>query len=137
LSVTSSAAVSPEARLRSSSFVHLEAVGSACSKQKSHLADECLLVHRSPVKPSVERVTAGRHVRGCVGAVGVGFVVVRAGARAYFGPRPGVGSRAGDMMFDGVIPLGEALRPLDLSRPSTGEGGGSTRREPAAAHLCD
>jgi hypothetical protein len=22
-------------------------------------------------------------------------------------------------MFDGVIPLGEALRPLDLSRPST------------------
>ena len=23
------------------------------------------------------------------------------------------------MMFDGVIPLGEALRPLDLSRPST------------------
>jgi hypothetical protein len=27
--------------------------------------------------------------------------------------------RVGDMMFDGVIPLGEALRPLDLSRPST------------------
>jgi hypothetical protein len=27
--------------------------------------------------------------------------------------------RAGDMMFDGVTPLGEALRPLDLSRPST------------------
>ena len=27
--------------------------------------------------------------------------------------------RAGDMMFDGVIPLGEALRPLGLSGPST------------------
>ena len=27
--------------------------------------------------------------------------------------------RAGDKMFDGVIPLGEALRPLDLSGPST------------------
>ena len=25
----------------------------------------------------------------------------------------------GDMMFDGVIPLGEALRPLGLSGPST------------------
>jgi hypothetical protein len=63
---------------------------------------------------------------------------VRAGARAYFGPRRGVGSRVGDMMFDGVIPLGEALRPLDLSRPSTGGGGGgSSRRELAAAHLCD
>ena len=34
---------------------------------------------------------------------------VRAGARAYFGPRPGVGSRAGDMMFDGVIPLGVSV----------------------------
>ena len=32
---------------------------------------------------------------------------------------PRVGSGAGDKMFDGVIPLGEALRPLDLSRPST------------------
>ena len=27
--------------------------------------------------------------------------------------------RVGDVMFDGVIPLGEALRPLVLSRPST------------------
>src|SRR6202035_353444 len=27
--------------------------------------------------------------------------------------------RAGGMMFDGVIPLGEALRPLGLLRPST------------------
>jgi hypothetical protein len=26
----------------------------------------------------------------------------------------------GDMMVDGVIPLGEALRPLSLSGPSTG-----------------
>jgi hypothetical protein len=32
---------------------------------------------------------------------------------------PRVGSGAGDMMFDGVIPLGEALRPLNLSRRST------------------
>jgi hypothetical protein len=32
---------------------------------------------------------------------------------------PRVGSGAGDMMFDGVIPLGEALRPLGLSGPST------------------
>jgi hypothetical protein len=32
---------------------------------------------------------------------------------------PRVGSGAGDKMFDGVIPLGEALRPLGLSRPST------------------
>ena len=27
--------------------------------------------------------------------------------------------RAGDKMFDGVIPLVQALRPLNLSRPST------------------
>ncbi|MCA1681401.1 MAG: hypothetical protein LC777_21870, partial [Actinobacteria bacterium] len=32
---------------------------------------------------------------------------------------PRVGCGAGDMMFDGVIPLGEALRPLGLSGPST------------------
>ena len=32
---------------------------------------------------------------------------------------PRVGSVAGDMMCDGVIPLGEALRPLGLSGPST------------------
>ena len=45
---------------------------------------------------------------------------VRAGAQAYLGPRPGVGSPAGDMMVDGVLfPLGEALRPLGLWRPST------------------
>ena len=30
-----------------------------------------------------------------------------------------VGSGVGDMMCDGVIPLGEALRPLGLSGPST------------------
>ena len=54
---------------------------------------------------------------------------VRAGARAYFGPRPGVGSRVGDMMVDGVIPLGEALRPLGLSRPSTR----AWRQEPAGS----
>jgi hypothetical protein len=55
--------------------------------------------------------------RGGVGVLkGTGL---RAGARPYFGPRLGVGSRAGDKMFDGVIPLGEALRPLNLSRPCT------------------
>src|SRR5919106_6695475 len=32
---------------------------------------------------------------------------------------PRVGSGAGDMMCDRVIPLGKALRPLGLSRPST------------------
>ncbi len=32
---------------------------------------------------------------------------------------PRVGSGVGDMMCDGVIPLGEALRPLSLSRPTT------------------
>jgi hypothetical protein len=32
---------------------------------------------------------------------------------------PRVGPGAGDMMFDGVVPLGEALRPLGLSGPST------------------
>ena len=32
---------------------------------------------------------------------------------------PRVGSGAGDMMFDGVIPLVQALRPLGLSGPST------------------
>src|SRR3954451_1627899 len=37
--------------------------------------------------------------------------------------------RAGDMMCDGVIPLGEALRPLGLSRPSTGW----WRRDPAGS----
>ena len=30
----------------------------------------------------------------------------RAGARAYLGPRPGVGSRVGHMMVDGVCPAG-------------------------------
>jgi hypothetical protein len=45
---------------------------------------------------------------------------------------PRVGSGAGDMMFDGGIPLGEALRPLVLSGPATRawrqEGGGSRPR---------
>jgi hypothetical protein len=40
---------------------------------------------------------------GC-GAGAIGWRV-RAGARAYFGPRPGW-FRVGDMMVDGVIPLG-------------------------------
>ena len=41
------------------------------------------------------------------------------------------------MMFDGVIPLGEALRPLGLSGPSTRAWRQERCREPAAAHLCD
>jgi hypothetical protein len=40
---------------------------------------------------------------------------------------------AGDMMVDWVIPLGEALRPLVLSRPSTGVSAAGSR-EPTAAH---
>jgi hypothetical protein len=47
------------------------------------------------------------------------------------GPR--VGSGAGDMMCDGVIPLGEALRPLSLWRRSTGRWQAGACREPAAA----
>ena len=46
-------------------------------------------------------------------------VALRVGARGYFGPRPWGLWWAGEEMFDGVIPLGGALRPLDLSRPST------------------
>jgi hypothetical protein len=42
------------------------------------------------------------------------------------------------MMFDGVIPLGEALRPLSLLRPSTrGDVAAARCGEPAAAHLCE
>jgi hypothetical protein len=42
---------------------------------------------------------------------GVGALAdrVRAGAQPYFGPRPRVGSVAGDKMFDGVIPLGRSF----------------------------
>ncbi len=43
------------------------------------------------------------------------------------------GSGAGDMMFDGVIPLGEALRPLGLSGPSTWAWRAGGCGEPAAA----
>jgi len=46
---------------------------------------------------------------------------------------PRVGSGAGDMMFDGVIPLGEALRPLGLSGPSTWAWRAGGCGEPAAA----
>ncbi|HEY5343075.1 MAG TPA: transposase [Solirubrobacteraceae bacterium] len=46
---------------------------------------------------------------------------------------PRVGSGAGDMMCDGVIPLGEALRPLGLSGPSTRAWRAGACREPAAA----
>jgi hypothetical protein len=53
-----------------------------------------------------------------VGAVDY-WCVVRAGASLTLVRDPRVGSGVGDMMFDGVIPLGEALRPLGLSGPST------------------
>ena len=51
-----------------------------------------------------------------VGVV-VGAGVVRAGARAYLGPRPGFG--VGDVMVDGDCPRGDAVRPLGLCGPST------------------
>ena len=60
--------------------------------------------------PSAKRLT------GAVLALWAGSV--RAGARAYLGPRPAM-RRAGDMMVAGVIPQEDAVRPLDLSRPST------------------
>ena len=44
--------------------------------------------------------------------------MLRADTQAYFGHDPGR-RRVGDKMFDGVIPLGEALRPLDLFRRCT------------------
>ena len=45
---------------------------------------------------------------------------LRAGAHAYFGPRPSGWLRGRRQDVDGVLfPLGEALRPLNLSRPST------------------
>jgi hypothetical protein len=57
--------------------------------------------------------------RGRVGVVGRADRL-RAGAHAYFGPRPRVGSGAGDKMLMGSCSRrGEALRPLNLSRPST------------------
>ena len=46
---------------------------------------------------------------------------------------PRVGCGAGDMMFDRVIPLGEALRPLGLSGPSTWAWRAGGCGEPAAA----
>ena len=49
----------------------------------------------------------------CTVAVGARDVV-RAGAQPYLGPRSEGCFRVGDMMVDGVIPLGEALRPLGL-----------------------
>ena len=47
---------------------------------------------------------------------------------------PRVGSEAGDVMFDGVIPLGRALRPLGLFGPSTPTWPAGGRREPVAAN---
>jgi hypothetical protein len=45
--------------------------------------------------------------------------------------------RVGDMMFDGVIPLGEALRPLGSFKADHGQVAAGQCREPAAAHLLD
>ncbi len=79
-----------------------------------------LALHAPTIRP-VLLICAGRSLS----SLPRGFEVVevgrvRAGAQAYLGPRPGVGSPAGDMMVDGVLfPLGEALRPLGLWRPST------------------
>jgi hypothetical protein len=55
--------------------------------------------------------------RRCMRALGV--VIVCARAPSLISVRDPELVRAGDMMVDGVIPLGEALRPLGLSRPST------------------
>ena len=69
-------------------------------------ADTSLLVERWGVKRRCGVV------KDCVASgVGVSVLVdrVRAGAQPYFGPRPRVGSVAGDKMFDGVIPLGRSF----------------------------
>jgi hypothetical protein len=101
-------------RARSRSWCHCRARGAAADgrlprsaflkRTESTAAYLCRAVLVKPPE-GVEVVEVGR---------------VRAGAQAYLGPRPGVGSPAGDMMVDGVLfPLGEALRPLGLWRPST------------------
>ena len=50
---------------------------------------------------------------------------------------PRVGSGAGDMMFDGMIPLGEALRPLGLSGPSHVSVAGRGMPGAGRGDLCD
>jgi hypothetical protein len=47
---------------------------------------------------------------------------VRAGARAYFGPRSGLATGVGDVMVDGVLFPQMVLRPLSLSGPFLGSG---------------
>src|SRR5436309_12677982 len=72
--------------------------------------------------------SAGSGVVGDELPVGVGGAFARSRGHALCARAPSltsvrdprVGSGAGDMMFDGVIPFGEALRPLGLSGPSTG-----------------
>ena len=69
--------------------------------------NDCLLIRAGPCQASVE---SRRLVRGRCCARAPGLTSVH---------DPRVGSGAGDKMFDGVIPLGEALRPLNLSRRYT------------------
>lgn len=80
-------------------------------------ADDCLLIRRWPVK------CLGGLARGAAYPAGGGRVFVRVW---FCAQAPGLTLvldpgwlRIGDEMFDGVIPRGEALRPLDLSRRYT------------------
>ena len=73
----------------------------------------CLLIRPADVNCRSRSIALG----GERGRVGIWCCARAPGLTLVRDPR--VGSGAGDEMFDGVIPLGEALRPLDLSRPST------------------
>jgi hypothetical protein len=97
--------------------------------------DDSLLVQGPHVKREV-RGLSGLNCVACVGGPCARLARRDLCARApsltsVHDPR--VGSGAGDMMFDGVIPLGEALRPLSLSGPSTDWWRAGVCREPAAA----
>ena len=93
------------------------APGSSAKPEGDRAAETRLLVRRPAVKPRFKGVT---------GVVLFGGACARWRGCMLCARAPGLTSvrdpgwlRAGDMMFDGVVPLGEALRPLDLSRPST------------------
>ena len=81
----------------------------------------CSLLVQGPVSSAGSGLSGSMLRVGLGGACGRLLVrVVCARAPSLTSVRnPRVGSGAGDMMCDGVIPLGEALRPLDLSGPST------------------